>query len=381
MDEYPAWSEKGVTHGFNAIALDSGVYGRRVGQKAYNQEAINADFWRMVFGAEVSASAPKRIGEGQVGMNLRYQLTSDAAHVPSSVVLKMASPDETSRATGIALRNYEREVKFYNELVTTIDVRSPRCWFADWNADTGDIAIVLEDMAPAEQGDQIDGCGVEQARLAVDQLIMMQGPRWGDDSLSEVDWLQRREAGDIDRLSGLFNMFLPGFLGIYTEAILGEVGREGVECVEALAPKIGDYVMKKDAPFTVTHGDFRLDNLLFASPDGGVECCVVDWQTPGHGNGIGDLAYFIGAGLLPEARRLHEWELVDRYIAGIEGYGHKLDHDWVRDHYRREAISGIVMAVIASQIVGRTPRGDKMFEVMATRHLLQALENNALGLL
>jgi hypothetical protein len=72
---------------------------------------------------------------------------------------------------------------------------------------------------------------------------------------------------------------------------------------------------------------------------------------------------------------------VDRYIAGIEKYGHNIDHDWVKDHYRREAISGIVMAVIASQIVGRTTRGDKMFEVMATRHLLQALENNSLGLL
>jgi hypothetical protein len=79
--------------------------------------------------------------------------------------------------------------------------------------------------------------------------------------------------------------------------------------------------------------------------------------------------------------RQHEWALVDRYIAGIEHYGHKIDHDWVKNHYRREAISGVVMAVIASQIVGRTTRGDKMFEVMATRHLLQALENNALGLL
>jgi hypothetical protein len=352
-----------------------------VGHKEYNQNAINADFWGMVFGADVLASEPKRIGEGQVGMNLRYQLSSDAPHVPSSVVVKMASPDDTSRATGIALRNYEREVKFYNELVTTIDVRSPKCWFADWNSDTGDIAIVLEDMAPAVQGDQIDGCGIEQARLAVDQLIKMQGPRWGDDSLGHVDWLQRREADDIDRLSGLFNMFMPGFLSIYTEAIVSEVGREGLECLEALAPRIGDYVMRKDAPFTVTHGDYRLDNLLFASPSGGVECCVVDWQTPGHGNGIGDLAYFIGAGLLPEDRRTHEWELVDRYISGIEKYGHQLDHDWVKDHYRREAISGIVMAVIASQIVGRTARGDKMFEVMATRHLQQALENNSLGLL
>ncbi|MEY3806772.1 MAG: hypothetical protein RIR69_1584 [Actinomycetota bacterium] len=335
----------------------------------------------MVFGCDVTASEPKRIGEGQVGMNLRYQLTSDNPDVPSSVVVKMASPDETSRATGIALRNYEREVKFYQQLVNTIDVRSPHCMFADWNSDSGDIVLVLEDMSPAEQGDQILGCDVGKAELAVDQLVKMQGPRWNDPSLFDIDWLQRRNAEDSDRLGGLFGMLLPGFLDTYTEAIVRDVGQAGMDFVSALSTKLADYVSGRDEPYTITHGDFRLDNLLFATPEGGVDCCVVDWQTPGHGNGIGDLAYFIGAGLLPEDRRIYEWQLVERYIAGIESYGHTIDHDWVKRHYRRESVSGLIMAVIASQVVGRTARGDKMFEVMATRHLLQGIENGALDLL
>ena len=94
-----------------------------------------------------------------------------------------------------------------------------------------------------------------------------------------------------------------------------------------------------------------------------------------------NLNYFIGAGLLPEDRRAHEWELVNLYIAGLESYGHEINHDWIRNHYRREAISGVIMAVIASQIVGRTDRGDKMFEAMGTRHVLQGLENDSFSLL
>lgn len=344
----------------------------------YGQESIDDEFWHSVFGVRVSSTGPSRIGAGQVGMNLRYRLMSEATEVPSSVVVKLASPDETSRATGIALRNYEREVKFYRELVDTIDVRSPRCWYADWNEADGSIVIVLEDMAPAEQGDQIRGCSVGEARLAVDQLVRMQGPRWGDPSLASVDWLQRRDVSDTDRLGGMFSMLLPGFLETYSEAILRDVGQEGLDFVNDLSTMIPAYVEARDEPFTITHGDYRLDNLLFASQEGGVECCVVDWQTPGHGNGVGDLAYFIGAGLLPQDRRAHEWDLVDRYVQGIEGYGHQLDREWVERHYRREAISGVIMAVIASQIVGRTERGDKMFEVMATRHLVQGLENGAL---
>lgn len=352
-----------------------------VGKREYNENTIDAEFWKEVFGTDVQAGPPKRIGEGQVGMNLRYALTSADPSVPSSVVVKMASPDPTSRATGISLRNYEREVKFYNELVETIDVRSPKCWFADWHPDGGDIAIVLEDMAPCEQGDQIRACGIEHARLAVDQLVKMQGPRWNDATLSSVDWLQRRDANDVERLAGLLQMVKPNFLSVYADIIREEIGEEGLEFIDVMASNIEGYVQGKGDAFAVTHGDFRLDNLLFATAAGGVPCAVVDWQTPGHGNGMADLAYFIGAGLLPNDRRQHEWELVDQYIAGIESYGHNVDHDWVKWHYRREAISGVIMAVIASQIVGRTERGDKMFEVMATRHILQGLDNGALSLL
>lgn len=357
----------------------AGGYRGVVGHREYTEENIDADFWKEVFGADVVAGPPKRIGEGQVGMNLRFALQSEDPTVPSSVVVKMASPDPTSRATGISLRNYEREVKFYNEIVETLDVRSPRSWFADWHEDGGDIAIVLEDMAPSEQGDQIDACGIEHARLAVEQLVKMQGPRWNDTTLADIDWLQRRDAADAERLSGLIGMVLPGFLATYTDAILRDVGQGGLDFISTLATKIPEYIAAKDAPFTITHGDYRLDNLLFATTPDGVPCAVVDWQTPGHGNGVSDLAYFIGAGLLPEARREYEWQLVDQYIAGLEAYGHMIDHEWVKNHYRREAISGVIMAIVASQIVGRTERGDKMFEVMATRHLLQGIENNALS--
>ena len=351
-----------------------------MGNREYTAGNIDSAFFSEVFGTEVTVGEPVRIGSGQVGMNLRFAARSADPRVPSSVVVKLASPDETSRATGMALRNYEREVKFYREIQPTVDIRVPHCHFADWNEATGYFVLVMEDMAPAEQGDQILGCTPAEAAVAIDELARLHGPRWNDDSLFGVDWMERRASReDGERLAGLVSMFLPGFADTLGERVQEETGGSGMGFLSEMAQGIVEYVEAKGPAFCVTHGDYRLDNILFHRSTDGLSCAVVDWQTPGHGNGIADLAYFIGAGLLPAERRAHEWDLVDRYVAGIERYGHKVDRQWVERHYRREAISGAVMAVVASQIVGRTERGDEMFVAMAARHALQGMENGALS--
>lgn len=357
--------------GFGAVPLPF------VGTQTWGLETLTDSWWSEIFGVPVRAGEPTRIGDGLVGMNLRFALDGDG--VPDSVVVKLASTDPTSRATGIALRNYEREVRFYREIAATVDVRAPRCHFADWNQETGDFVIVLEDMAPAEQGNQITGCTLDEARTAVAELARLHGPRWNDESLYEIDWLGRRESGDdAAQLNGIFSAVKPGFLATFGESLREVAGDDGPAMVDELGAKIAGYVAAKTPPYTVTHGDYRLDNMLFTA--GGASCAVVDWQTPGHGNGISDLAYFIGAGLLPDDRRRHEWDLVEIYCLGVETYGHVLDRAWVREHYRRESLSGLIMAVVASQIVQRTDRGDQMFTAMATRHVLQARDHDALSL-
>ena len=80
----------------------------------------------------------------------------------------------------MAMRNYEREVRFYKEIAPTVGIRTPRCYHADWDRDSGLFVLLLEDLAPAQQGDQIDGCTLEQAALALDELAKLHAPRWAD---------------------------------------------------------------------------------------------------------------------------------------------------------------------------------------------------------
>jgi aminoglycoside/choline kinase family phosphotransferase len=330
-------------------------------------------------GHDVAAIAATPIGDGLVGMNLRVQLTYAGATpdgAPATVVVKLPSPDPTSRATGIALRNYEREVLFYAHIAHTVDIRVATCHHGEWDPDSGDFVLVLEDLGPARQGDQITGCGVEHARRAVHELARLHGPRWADPTLHDVEWLTRRVDGEsAEQLGAMYGLFMPGFLATYAKYL----DADGIALVEAFSPRVVDWVVGDDSPLTVTHGDYRLDNLMFGTDDGGPSIAAVDWQTPGHGPALNDVSYFLGAGPLPDERRAIEHELVAEYVDGLAAYGVAISQDWAFDRYRRAAFGGVIMSVVASQIVQVTERSEPMFAAMATRHVRHALDLDSMS--
>lgn len=319
------------------------------------------------------------VGTGQMGENVRFRLVWDnAPNRPASVVAKFPSTDPTSRTTGLATRSYEREVRFYQEVAISVDIRTPRCFHADVNTESGDFVLLLEDLAPRVQGDQLAGTSAARAALVLGQLALLQVPRWNDASLHEVEWLSRRGVAEVDTLGDVYAAVLPGFL-----LRLGDrLEPEQRALVERFAGTIRAWAGGTPSNhLVVTHGDFRLDNMMFEdAASGPADVAVVDWQGPGHGAPTADLAYFLGAGLVPEDRRVHEVDLVRQYhdrLAELAAPGSDIarfafSDCW--DGYRRAAFGGLVMAVVASQIVIATDRGDEMFVAMARRHAAQALD-------
>jgi Phosphotransferase enzyme family len=329
-----------------------------------------------VLAVEISAVTCTPIGVGMVGLNLRCELVGDGNH-PKSVVVKLPSADLTSRATGVSLRNYEREVKFYDEIAPTVGIRAPHCYHGSWDEASGDFVLVLEDAAPAEPGDQINGCTMSQAQAALVELAHLHAPRWGDPSLNEIDWLTRRDPPSVDLITSLYRHFWPEFLQRYGDSLPPSHRNIGARLGQALPA----WLTRGSLPPTVTHGDYRLDNLLFASERGGDAVIAVDWQTPGHGEGVADAAYFLGAGLLPDQRRIHERDLLRRYHDELLEGGVRLSFDECWHAYRLGTLAGVIMSVIAPMLVERTERGDAMFTAMGTRHLQHAEDLDALALL
>lgn len=321
-------------------------------------------------------SAP--VGTGQMADTLRLSLEFDTGppeHVPQTLVLKRPSSDSKSRMTGQAMGAYEVEVKFYQDLAPKLGVTTPVIYEAEFDEDSKDFLILMEDLHPRRQGDQLRGCTPDQASAAIHELVGLHAPLWGDESLLDHKWLRQNWVGVDLMIAGVWNIFLE----MYADRIDDAVRQAGAMLVDCAA------LLAKPAPVqvgTVVHTDYRLDNLMFPESLADGHVVVVDWQTVAYGNAMYDVAYFIGASLLEEDRRTCEGDLVRDYyekilLEGVENYS--WDECWT--DYRRSAFGGLMMAIGASTMVERTERGDEMFLAMAHRHSHHILDVAAAGAL
>jgi len=325
--------------------------------------------------ASVTAVDVAPVGTGQMcdcfRLSLRYDRDEDG---PATVVAKLPAADETSRATAKALGSYENEVRFYQQLAPGLPVRTPAVFHADIDVESARFVLLLEDLAPARQGDQLAGCTPEVAKMAIDELVKLHAPRWDDPSLACLTWLHRDRAASRQFMLVL----LPGLWDGFRQRYRQDLGPDIHEAGNALFAELEAYITADTEPWSIVHGDYRLDNLLFDSSPGGSPVAVVDWQTCTHGPALQDVAYFIGAGLHAPERREVEEDLVRGYHAGLVAEGVR-GYDWDRcwHDYRRGIWLGLVMAIAASMLVERTERGDQMFLTMAARHSRHALDLDA----
>ncbi|HTZ88198.1 MAG TPA: phosphotransferase [Solirubrobacteraceae bacterium] len=319
------------------------------------------------------------IGTGQMSESHRVSLTyADPATVaaPTSVVLKLAAQDTASRATGVGLGIYAREVRFYDELGPRIGGPLPSCSAALFDESEGWFTLLLEDAADARPGDQIAGCSVAEAHLAMRALARLHAPVLGDHALAGTDWLNRPSPIN----QALVAQLLPGFLDRYDE----HVSDEHRALCERFVARLDAWLADRRDPQGLVHGDFRLDNLLFGAPGAAKPLVVVDWQTVGWGGAVTDATYFLGGGLRTDDRRAHERELLGSYHEALLAEGidaETLPWELCWEEYRRHAFAGVLMAIIAPMLVERTPRGDEMFMTMLARHAQHALDLEAEELL
>jgi hypothetical protein len=296
------------------------------------------------------------------------------------LVGKFPSPGEESRATGAALGNYIREVNFYKHLAPTALIATPKCYFTDVDPGTHEFVLMMEDLSPAEQGDQLKGCTLEQSRLALREAANLHASHWDDARIEDLAWISgTRAAGhagsaDPNAIVALWQAFCARYAD--------RIGDDSRQIGDTLVANFGRYSTLYTGPKSLVHIDYRPDNMMFATPAGGRPLTVLDWQSLAFGPGVTDVAYFLAGALPREQRRTRERDLLREYHErlcelGVRGY----DFETCWRDYRSRAFGLFTVAFYASMIVTQTPRGDDMFMAMLRSATDQILDLDALDFL
>jgi aminoglycoside phosphotransferase (APT) family kinase protein len=212
---------------------------------------------------------------------------------------------------------------------------------------------------------------------AVRALAALHACRWNDDSLHDVDFLIPLTA---ERARFLGDLALTA-----TEQFIARFGSRledaDISTLRAVAEVLGEWQGRRATPFSLMHGDYRLDNLMFAAA--GDDVVAVDWQTVTVALPARDLSYFIGTSLPVEQRRVEEHRLVQSYhdelrARGVEEYS--LERCF--GDYRFGQLQGPMITVLGCMTSsGRSSEADDMFLAMATRSCAAIRDLGSMGVL
>jgi hypothetical protein len=322
-----------------------------------------------VLGTGGTAAAVRRVvtepvGTGQMATTVRARVElGDGSE--RTVVVKFARPGVVGPFAQLA---YAKEVSFYAELASGLPVRTPACLHALMDESDARFVLVLEDMAAARPGDQIAGCSVAQAEAALVNLAGLHGPTWGQRDLADGrPWLGGGgEAGgevSAEVLRPVMDMAADAF----AERFAAELSPTEAAVLDGCRELVVPWLPLQGPRLAVTHGDYRLDNLLFPVGDpAGVT--AVDWQMASLGAPGRDVAFFLGTSLEIDDRRRHEGDLLAAYhralgAHGVTGYG----EDECRDDYRLGMLHAPFVVLLGRLTATVTERGDEMFRAMWRR--------------
>jgi len=298
-------------------------------------------------------------GIGFIGELHRCRLTwsgDDTTNgLPQSVIVKIPSSSETNRAVGEAMQAYEREISVYRNLGGRLGLPMPAHHYSEFDKNPAQrlepglqflfeklpvravnwllmqfiklsgkskrrYILVIDDIDDARPPSQVDGGSLEDVNAALDVLAGFHASNWMDEHAagsSRLLW-PVDQAPKVWQASYLRNR--AQFVRQFGEI----VGDEKMAKLDATQADIAELVEQLAAPpWTLSHGDYRLDNILYRA-DGSL--VVVDYQLVCRARPGWDVAYFITTALAPDLRSEEE-SMLRRYHDALLAAG-VADYSW-----------------------------------------------------
>jgi len=321
-------------------------------------------------GAEVISH---RLGEEDEGTSSRRHITMTwneagvAAGLPASVFSKSTMTLESRYLLGMN-GGIAAEAAFYNKVLPTLDIRTPRALFAGYHPENFNSIIIMRDLSgQATFGSHEMDLTLEQAR--------------GQQRLLAALHAKYYESAELDTGLNDFNTWEDYFAITVDAAGFGPACTRGFAMAEDVIPPrlfaraasiwpatLRSVAEHRRLPRTLIHSDVHLKNW-YIDADG--QMGLNDWQCSCKGNWGRDLAYSISTGLSPENRREWDRDLVAYYVEQLRAFGAPtVDFDTAWRLYRQNLFNALAWW---TGTLGQPPEAPNMQPAASSREFIRRM--------
>ena len=311
----------------------------------------------------------KRVGEGigQLGefalLELKLKNGDDL-----NLFLKIQTDTEDMDTLAKDYQFYLREVKFYNNLSSQINVKTPKPYYVEHDEVSGRVLLLLEYMDGWYSPDQIEGASLKEIELAIEGLIPISSQFWG--TVKDIEWIPDMKESYMLKIVDDMVEYQPEFLNRF--------GHLMNDSRKKLLKKIVDYYpnfpqILSDGILTLTHWDYRVENLFFTPNVDDIT--VIDWQLMMANKPGWDLAYLLCTNVQIDIRREIFEESCEDYLQGLKNNG----IDFTKEELNKNMMISL-LAMMTFPVVGganydlENMRSKRLFEVF-TERLFSAVED------
>ena len=294
-------------------------------------------------------TGPKNFNANLWRLYITYDPPRPAA--PQTLIAKLPTSVPELHERAAIFQPGSRENWFYRSGSPRSPINVPRCYYNGIDVATGQSILLLEDLAPALSGNQLKGATLPEARLALESLARLHARWWADADCVEIQELTNLLAGtwtkEQNLVQNLYDQAWPRFLVQSPDLVSAEVQNFGAAIVRNM--QAVDALLDQ-APKTLAHGDYRLENIHFGVQSGKAACWVIDWEDVFFGSGMVDVSWFLG-GCLPVAQSRHETDLLRIYYRTLIDEG-VVNYSWDQcyDEYRCAMCGNFVQGILSATV-------------------------------
>ncbi|SNS96567.1 phosphotransferase [Rhodococcoides kyotonense] len=298
-------------------------------------------------GAEVASISSAPIGAGNVSDTVRVEIdySTPAGDAPSSLVVKLKPSDPAVHAHGLRSGAYHREIGAYVDISERHACRIPLKYWVTGDETT--INLVMEDLSTTTTaGNQVAGCGPVEAESVVIEMARLHSEFFPLTDESAPAWMIRLGA-----VCEYWSVAAESGARAALQRFSNDLPAESLGAISEATALVRDWYQLPQQRLTFTHGDPRVDNILFDTSGAQPAAIFIDWQVTGLRNPMYDVGYFMSGSVGIEARRAHENRLLQKYIDVFAERTPGYDLGQATCDYQIQLLSGLYITLAAIDVL------------------------------